>query len=71
VSEKRIVAVIAMGQSGLKTRDVCAAIPNAIVQAYGILDGMTLKDVKRDAWPQEKENFIVTSLSDGKERPTT
>jgi protein AroM len=65
VSDSKIAAIITMGQSGSKTHDVKAALSNAVVREYGILDGMTLEDVKRDAWPGEDENFIVTNMADG------
>ena len=65
MTEKKIAAIITMGQAGSETRDVTAALPNAVVRHYGILDGMTLEDVKREVWPEGDENFIVTNLADG------
>ena len=61
----KIAAIITMGQSSPKIRDVHAALSDVVVREYGILDGMTLEDVKRDVWPGENENFIVTNLADG------
>ena len=63
--DKKIAAIVTMGQKSLKTNDIAVAVPNAVVREYGILDGMTLEDVKREAWPREGENFIVTNLADG------
>ncbi len=63
--DKKTVAIITMGQSGEASDDIVSAMPNAAAVKYGILDGMTLEDVKRDIWPKGDETFIVSNLADG------